>query len=109
MALGRPQWEPQGLVREEVAGLYVNRAQAYMAQNEWADGAVDAEASLEMQKPQNSKAWWRLGRCMLEMNRLEEARDAAVRGLEFEQGGHEPDLVKLRNQVDELLKSRRLG
>lgn len=109
MALGRPSWEPQGLVREEVAGLYANRAQAYIAQNEWADGAVDAEASLEMKKPQNSKAWWRLGRCYLEMGRLEEARDVVGRGLEFEQGGHEPDLVRLRGQVDELLKQRRGG
>ena len=30
MALGRPLWEPQGLVREEVAALYANRAQARM-------------------------------------------------------------------------------
>lgn len=109
MALGRPQWEPQGLVRQEIAGLYANRAQAFMVQNEWAEGAVDAEASLEMQKPQNTKAWWRLGKCMLEMGQLEEAKDAAVRGLEFEQGGHEADLVKLRSQVDELLAKRRFG
>jgi translocation protein SEC72 len=47
MALGRPHWEPSGLVREEVSGLLSNRAQANMAQQNWGEGAVDAEASVE--------------------------------------------------------------
>lgn len=106
MAQGRPHWEPQGLVREELATLYANRAQAWMALREWAEGAVDAEMSLEMKKPQNPKAWWRLGKCMLEMGRLTEARDAAARGLEFE---HEADLLKLKKEVEGLLQSKIRG
>ena len=35
MALTRPLWEPQQLVREEVAALYANRAQAPMALQSW--------------------------------------------------------------------------
>lgn len=103
MALGRPHWEPQGLVREEVAGLYANRAQAYMAQREWADGALDAETSLEMKKPQNAKAWWRRSKCLLEMGRLEEAREVVGLGLEWEPEG---DLVGLKKDIESAIEKR---
>lgn len=103
MALGRPHWEPQGLVREEVAGLYANRAQAYMAQREWADGALDAETSLEMKKPQNAKAWWRRSKCLLEMGRLEEAREVVGLGLEWEPEG---DLVGLKKDIESAFEKR---
>ena len=53
--------------------MYANRAQAYMAMREWSDGAVDAEASVEMKKQGNGKAWWRRGRCLMEMGRVEGA------------------------------------
>ena len=46
MALGRPGWEPVALVREELAPLYANRAQAQMAQQNWAEGYVDAQLSV---------------------------------------------------------------
>ncbi|TVY83171.1 Translocation protein sec72, partial [Lachnellula suecica] len=62
MALTRPLWEPSGLVRDEVAGLYANRAQAHMAMSNWVEGSLDAEASVEAKKAGNAKAWWRKGR-----------------------------------------------
>jgi len=103
MALGRPHWEPQGLVREEVAGLYANRAQAYMAMREWSDGAVDAEASVEMKKQGNGKAWWRRGRCLMEMGRVEEAGEWVGRALEWES---EADLVSLKREIEGILEKR---
>lgn len=104
MALGRPPWEPAGLVRDEVAGLYANRAQAHMAMQAWAEGAVDAEASVEMKRVGNAKAWWRRGRCLLEMGRWDEARDWVGKALEYE--GNEPDLVGLMKEVDALRDRR---
>lgn len=98
MALGRPPWEPSGLVREEVSGLLSNRAQANMAQQNWAEGAVDAEASVEMKKADNAKGWWRRGKCLLEMGRLEEAETWVSQALEF--GAHEPDLMQLRTEIE---------
>ncbi|KAK6835999.1 tetratricopeptide [Apiospora arundinis] len=97
MALGRPLWEPQGLVREEVANLYANRAQAHMALQSWAEGAVDAEASVEAKRAGNAKAWWRRGKCLLEMGRLDEALDWVGRGLEME--GEEAELLALQQEV----------
>ncbi|CAG8970816.1 hypothetical protein HYALB_00001603 [Hymenoscyphus albidus] len=99
MALGRPPWEPSGLIRDEVAGLYANRAQAYMAMSSWVEGAVDAEASVEAKKVGNAKAWWRKGKCLLEMGRLEEARDWVGRGLGME--GDESDLVALLKDIEQ--------
>jgi translocation protein SEC72 len=98
MALTRPQWEPSGLVREEVSGLLSNRAQANMAQQNWAEGAIDAEASVEMKKVGNAKGWWRRGKCLLEMGRLDEAEQWVKQGLEFE--ATEQDLVSLKDEIE---------
>lgn len=98
MALARPAWEPSGLVREEVSGLLSNRAQANMALKNWAEGAVDAEASVEMRKVGNAKAWWRRGKCLLEMGRLDEAAQWVKQGLEFE--ATEQDLVSLKDEIE---------
>ena len=101
MARGRPLWEPSGLVKDEMSGLYANRAQAHMALSNWVEGSVDAECSIEAKKVGNAKAWWRKGRCLMEMGRLEEAKDWVGRGLEME--GNEADLVGLLKEIEEQL------
>ncbi|KAL3419446.1 tetratricopeptide [Phlyctema vagabunda] len=98
MALTRPPWEPSGLVRDEVSGLYANRAQAHMALQNWVEGAIDAEASVECKPVGNAKAWWRRGKCLMEMGRWEEAKEWVGRGLEFE--GSESDLVGLLKEIE---------
>ncbi|RYP21365.1 hypothetical protein DL765_002266 [Monosporascus sp. GIB2] len=105
MALGRPLWEPQGLVREEVAGLYANRAQARMGLQQWAEGAVDAEASVEAKRVGNGKAWWRRGKCLLEMGRLDEAKEWVGKGLELE--GEEGELAALGREIDARLEKEK--
>jgi translocation protein SEC72 len=102
MASGRPAWEPSGLVREELSHLYSNRAQAYMGSNNWPEGAVDAQCSVDLKKVANSKAWWRRGKCLLEMGRVEEARDWVAEGLEVE---HEQELVALMEEIEKKLKA----
>ena len=93
MAFERPAWEASGLVREELSALYNNRAQAYMSQQQWPDGAVDAEVSVEMKKVGNVKAWWRRGQCLREMGRLEEAAEWVKSGLDLERVGPEKQHV----------------
>jgi translocation protein SEC72 len=104
MARGRPLWEPSGLVRDEMSGLYANRAQAHMALSNWVEGSVDAECSIEAKKAGNAKAWWRKGRCLMEMGRVEEAKDWVGRGLEME--GNEADLVGLLKEIEEKTAKR---
>lgn len=98
MALTRPPWEPSQLVREEVHQLYSNRAQAHMQLGNWPEAAVDAEASVEAKRQGNAKAWFRRGKCLLEMGRLHEARDWVGRGLEFE--GEEKELIELLKEIE---------
>ncbi|KAH8879557.1 TPR-like protein [Thozetella sp. PMI_491] len=98
MALTRPTWEPSQLVREEVHQLYSNRAQAHMALQGWPEGAIDAEASVEAKRQGNAKAWWRRGRCLIEMGRLEEAKDWVGKGLEIE--GDEKELLELLKEIE---------
>lgn len=102
MALGRPGWEPVALVREEGGVLFANRAQAYMAKGMWAEGAADGAASVEMKRGGNGKAWWRRGRCLVEMGRWEEAGDWVREGLEVE--GNEGELAALGREIEAHLK-----
>ncbi|CRK13538.1 hypothetical protein BN1723_010083, partial [Verticillium longisporum] len=46
----------------------------------------------------NAKAWWRRGRCLQEMGRLEEAREWVRRGLGME--GEEAELVALLRDIE---------
>ena len=100
MALGRPGWEPSQLVREEAAALYANRAQAYMAAGWWAEGAADAETSVWLKRGGNGKAWWRRGRCLVEMGRWGEAGEWVEEGLGVEgNGGEAGELGALGREV----------
>jgi len=98
MALTRPYWEPAQLVREEVCTLYSNRAQSHMGLHNWPEAAIDAEASVEAKRQGNAKAWWRRGKCLLEMGRLEEAKEWVGRGLEVE--GEEKELIELLKEIE---------
>jgi translocation protein SEC72 len=73
-----------------------------MALQNWVEGAVDAECSVEAKRAGNAKAWWRRGRCLMEMGRLEEAQDWVRRGLEME--GNETDLVGLLKEIEDKRK-----
>jgi translocation protein SEC72 len=99
MAVARPSWEPSAIAREEVSGLYANRAQASMALGNWAEAAVDADTSVEVRKQGNAKAWWRKGKCLMEMGRLEDAREWVKKALELE--GQEAELTALLKEIDD--------
>ncbi|RDW74473.1 uncharacterized protein DSM5745_07135 [Aspergillus mulundensis] len=111
MAIARPGWEPVAVAREELSALYGNRAQAYMAQQLWVEGLVDARASVEGKPVGNVKAWWRGGKCLAEMGRWEEAKSFVNRGLELEGKNSEgaKELVQLLAEVEEGLKRERGG
>ncbi|KAI9710799.1 MAG: hypothetical protein M1812_007347 [Candelaria pacifica] len=107
MALTRPPWEPAGLVRDELSGLYANRAQAQMAMQNWPEGLIDAESSIECKKVGNAKGWWRGARCLVEMGRVDEAMEWVTKGLEFE--GKDGDLLGLSKEVEGLLARKKIG
>lgn len=83
MALSRPPWELASLVRREVFVLYGNRSQAYMLQQLYAEGYVDALTSVKCAPTNAIKSWWRAAKCLLEMSRFEEAKEFLKDGLEM--------------------------
>lgn len=106
MAISRPGWEPVTLVRDELAGLYANRAQAHMAQQAWPEALIDAKCSVDCKPVGNVKAWWRGAKCFLEMGRWEEAKNFLQRGLEIEGGVAEggKELMALLEDVEQGLR-----
>lgn len=108
MAITRPAWEPLSLVREELSGLYANRAQAHMAQRTWPDGWVDSKCSVECKASGNTKGWWRGGKCLVEMGRWAEALSWIQRGLEVEEkeknGEGAKELLSLMAEIEKGLQ-----
>lgn len=106
MALARPGWEPVALARDELGGLYGNRAQAQMGQQAWPEALLDARASVDSKPIGNVKAWWRVGKCLAEMGRYEEGKNFLLKALEIEgresEGGKE--LVALLEDVEAALQ-----
>lgn len=98
MALTRPTWEPSGLLRDEVAMLFANRAQAHMELRDWVAGGLDAECSVEAKKVGNPKAWYRRGKCLVEMGRVEEAWEWVGKGLEME--SEDAEMLQLLKQIE---------
>ena len=108
IALTRPPVEASGLLREEAALLYSNRAQAYMAASQWPEGAADAQCSVELKRLANGKAWWRRGRCLVEMGRWAEARNWVEEGKkEVEENGEGyRELLDLGKEIQRHLDGR---
>lgn len=91
------------LVREELASLYSNRAQTYVSQQMWPEGWIDAFTSIKCNEDENGKAWYRGGKCLVEMSRWEEAESWVERGLAVEEA--DSDAAKeLKGLMEEIQK-----
>ena len=101
MSSTRPPYDPHQTTLSELSNLYANRAIAYHALQAWPEGAADAETSAELKKVGNGKAWWRRGRCLIEMGRWGEAREWVERWAEVgEEGEREQGVRELRREVE---------
>lgn len=120
MASARPDWEPVGLKREELAACYLARAAANAENRDWVDAHRDAVCSTECKKgpqvtPQgqrilgNPKAFMVAGKALLEMGRTDEAVAWLQKGVETE--GTQTDdckaLVKLLEEAKKRLEDER--
>ena len=80
MAAGRPVWEPSALARDELVILLCNRSAANQAQELWPEALADAEVVVNL-KPIWPKGHYRKAKALIELGRLEAARDAVSFGL----------------------------
>lgn len=114
MAGSRPSWEPAGLVREELALCYMERANVHVLSRDWVEGWKDAESSTECKRgvqqgpqgqklPGNPRAFVLGGKCLVEMSRWDEAVGWLEKGLELEgaDGPAGAEMTKLLQQAKE--------
>ena len=122
MANGRPGWEPTGLIRTELADLFLGRANAEAAAQQWVEAWKDAESSTECKRgpgqgpngekiPGNPKAFIVAGRCLSEMGKWTEAVAWLERAIdnEGEDGEDGRELVKMLEQTRKQLERGATG
>lgn len=83
VAAGRLPWEPNAIMKDELATVLSNRSAAYNAAGDYVSALVDAELVINLKRPW-SKGHFRKAKSLVELGRLEEAREAIKLGLAFE-------------------------
>ncbi|ORX34371.1 hypothetical protein BD324DRAFT_583396 [Kockovaella imperatae] len=83
MALSRAPWELAAVSREETAIALCNRSAAFAIAGAWQNALADAEAVVALKRPWG-KGHFRKARALLGLERLEDARQAIIDGLQFE-------------------------
>ncbi|KAI8047973.1 uncharacterized protein B0P05DRAFT_519608 [Gilbertella persicaria] len=92
LSWSRPLWEPLAFqyVREELAPVLSNRSAAYLSLKNYVEAYVDAEMVTRL-KREWSKGWFRKGKALVGLARIEEAAEAFQTGLRFD---HESEELK---------------
>ncbi|KAK5070461.1 hypothetical protein LTS08_004546 [Lithohypha guttulata] len=119
MASDRPPWEPAGMVREELAVCYMERANVHVLNRDWVEGWKDAECSSECKRgrqqtpqgqtiPGNPRAFVIGGKCLVEMGRWHEAVEWLQKGIEIEadEGQDGREMQKLLTEAKEGLEKQ---
>lgn len=90
LSWSRPLWEPLAFqyVREELAPVLSNRSAAHLSLKNYVDAYVDAETVTRL-KREWSKGWFRKGKALIGLNRVEEAAEAFQTGLRFDHDSEE--------------------
>ncbi|KAI9615127.1 hypothetical protein H4Q26_011667 [Puccinia striiformis f. sp. tritici PST-130] len=92
----RPLFEPSVWIREELSIILCNRAAAYSSNKMWVEALCDAEVVIQLKRNWN-KGHFRKAKALQGLGHIEEAKDAALLGLEFE-----PDNSDLQAAYEEL-------
>ncbi|KAI8977451.1 hypothetical protein BDF20DRAFT_913764 [Mycotypha africana] len=90
LSWSRPLWEPLAFqyVRDELCPVLSNRSAAYMALNEFVNAYVDADMVTRLRR-EWSKGWFRKGKALVGLGRLDDAAEAYETGLRFDHEGEE--------------------
>ncbi|KAH9857257.1 hypothetical protein C2E23DRAFT_720945 [Lenzites betulinus] len=83
IAVQRPPWEAQQLMREELSMILSNRSAAFFEAGDYISALVDAETVIQLKRPW-SKGHFRKARALMKIERYQEAKDAIQLGLSFE-------------------------
>ncbi|KAK9461559.1 uncharacterized protein V1516DRAFT_672357 [Lipomyces oligophaga] len=104
MATKRVPWEASAYQRDELAILYSNRAQAEMSLLHWEEALLDADTAVYLKRP-FQKAHFRKGKCLENLGRYREAKDAYELGLECggTADGSEAEIKQSLKDVEKIL------
>jgi translocation protein SEC72 len=104
LAWSRPLWEPLAFqfVREELAPILSNRSAAHVALQHYVEALVDAEIVTQL-KVDWSKGWFRKGKALFGLNRLDEAVKAYRKGLRYGSDNTE-DLLEALKEAENAMK-----
>lgn len=83
IAVQRPPWEAQQLMREELSMILSNRSAAFFEAGDFVSALVDAETVISLKRPW-SKGHFRKARSLMKLERYQDAKDAIQLGLSFE-------------------------
>ena len=83
IAVQRPPWEAQQLMREELSMILSNRSAAFYEAGDFLSALVDAETVITLKRPW-SKGHFRKARSLMKLNKYHEAKEAIQLGLSFE-------------------------
>jgi len=83
IAVQRPPWEAQQLMREELSTVLSNRSAAYFESSDYIGALVDADTVIALRRNW-SKGHFRKAKALLGLGKLEEAKDAIRLGLSYE-------------------------
>jgi translocation protein SEC72 len=83
IAASRFPWEAAALVRDELAIVICNRSAAYFAAGDFISALADADAVIQLKRPW-SKGHFRRAKALLGLGQLQDAKESAELGLQFE-------------------------
>lgn len=83
IAVQRPLWESNQIMREELATVLSNRSVTFLEAGDFLSALVDAENVINLKRQWN-KGHFRKAKALIALHEYEEARDAIKVGLQFE-------------------------
>ncbi|CDO69657.1 hypothetical protein BN946_scf184851.g45 [Trametes cinnabarina] len=97
IAVQRPPWEAQQLMREELSMILSNRSAAFYEAGDFVSALVDAETVIQLKRPW-SKGHFRKARALMKLDRYQEAKNAIQLGLSFEPNN--PEMSQMLADID---------
>ncbi|PPQ70658.1 hypothetical protein CVT24_000666 [Panaeolus cyanescens] len=105
LAVQRPPWETNAIMREELSTIISNRSAAYFDMQEYVSALADAETVIAIRRNW-SKGHFRKAKALLGLHQYKDAAEAVRLGLDFEPTSNElltflADIERVEKQVEE--------
>jgi translocation protein SEC72 len=98
VAIQRPPWEANQIMREELSTVISNRSAAYFEACDYIGALVDAETVISLRRNW-SKGHFRKAKALLGLGKWDEARDAVRLGLQYEPANKVSHVGRLRSKL----------